>query len=170
MRPQTARMRQLRRLAQVVDGQHAPPHGVLQRQKTGTRKMRIIGLDGSGDASERDRSVGFVLQGLRLDTAEHGGSALLIFIGVRFLPDQIFIASPAVRHQRGQIALGAGGEEQRPLVSKPLGHPGFEAIDGRVVSVHVIAHLGGGHRGAHGRRRPSHGVAAEIDDGAVGDD
>ena len=125
--------------------------------------MRVIGLDRPGDAIERNRSVGFVVQRLRLNAAENRRAALLIFVGVRFLPDQVLIAPAAMRHQGGQIALSSRGEKQRALESEPLGHAALQPIHRRIVAIHIVAHVGRRHGCAHGRRRARHGVAAKID-------
>jgi hypothetical protein len=120
-------------------------------------------LDGADDAPERDRSIWLVLQRLRLDTAQDCRAALLIFVRVRFLSHQVFVASATMRHQSGQVALGSGGEEQGALESEPFGHACLQAIDGRIVAIYIVAHLGGRHGRAHRGRRPGHGVATQVD-------
>ena len=81
---------------------------------------------------------------------------------MRLLADQVFIAAAAVRHQRRQIALRTGRKEQRALEAESLGRHRLQAVHGRIVAVDIIADLGRRHGGAHARRRPGHGVAAQI--------
>ncbi len=150
----------LRDLPLVSRRQHAPPDGILERQQPRRRKMDVPGFDGLGDAFERDSAVRLILQRLRLDAAENRGAAALVAVGVSFLTHEVFVAAAAMRHQGGQIALRAGGEEQRALEAEAFGHRGLQAIDGGVVAVHVVAHGRVGHGGTHARRRARDRVTA----------
>ena len=49
------------------------------------------------------------------------------------------------------VAHGAGRDKQRCLAAKDLRGAGFQAIDGGVFAVNVVAHFGCSHGGAHGR-------------------
>ena len=125
--------------------------------------MYVGGLDGAGDALDREGPIRLVLQRLRLDAAEHRGSPLLIFVGMRLLTDEVFIASAAVSHQSREVALRTGRKKKRTGKSKAFGDQGLQSIDGRVIAIHIIAHLRGRHGGTHFRRRPGHGIAAQVD-------
>ena len=83
--------------------------------------MIVIGLDCRSDAFERDSAMRLVLERLRLNAAENSSAALLVFIGVRLLPNQEFIAAAAVRHESRKIALRAGRKEQGARKSKAFG-------------------------------------------------
>ena len=125
--------------------------------------MQIVRLDRLRDALERDSAARIVLERLRLNAAEHCGAPLLIFVRVSILSHEKFIAASAVRHQGRQIALRPGREEQRARKPEALGNDRLQAIDGRIVSVHVIAHFGSGHRRSHARGGLRDRVAAQID-------
>ena len=51
-----------------------------------------------------------------------------------------------VRHRRGR-------EEERLLLAEQLGRPALKLVDRRILAQLLVADLGGGHRGAHPRRR-----------------
>ena len=160
---ESARVRERGRLAEVVERQHPSADGVLEREQPGAREVHVHGFDRRGDPREIDRAVRLVLQRLRLDAAEHRGATLLITVGVRLLADQVLVAAAAVRHQRREVALRPGREQERPLIPEALGRERLQAVHGRIVAVHVVADLGRGHRAAHRVGRPGHGVAAQID-------
>jgi len=96
---------------QVVQRQNLAMHGVFQREQATAGEVKIVWFDRSLDTRQIQRSVGFHFDRLGLDRAEHGRSAALVFVGMGLLPDDVFIATLAVRHQRQQIAHGAGRHE-----------------------------------------------------------
>ncbi len=69
--------------------------------------MKVIRLDSSHNLIEIEFATVIEGQGLRLDTAQNGTAAALIFIGVGLLAGNIFISPLAVAHQCQQITLGA---------------------------------------------------------------
>ena len=81
-------------------------------------------------------------------------AAAFVAIGVRKLTHQVFIPAFAMRHQRGQVALRAGWEEQARLLAGALGHGRLQAVDAGIVAHHVVAHRRGHHGLEHGGRRP----------------
>ena len=161
---EAARMREIGRILQILARQHPARDGVFERQQARAREMHIVGLDRMREIVDRDRAIGLVVQGLRLDAAEHRGPALLVLVGVRFLADQIFVAAPAMRHQRREIALRAARKEQRGFTPEALGHDSLQTVDGRIVAINIVTDFGRGHRGAHAGRGPGDGVAAQIDE------
>src|SRR3984957_2848756 len=163
-------MCKLGRFALVLRRQHSASNGIFQRQQSGAREMIVVRLDGARDTLERDPAVRFVLQGLRLDTAENGGAALLVFIGMRFLSNEKFIAAAAVRHQCGQVALSAGWKKQGAFEPKPFGGDRLQSIYRRIVAEHIITDFAGRHGRTHARRRPRDRIAAQVnhDFGALG--
>src|ERR1700675_2280863 len=64
---------------------------------------------------------------------------------------------------RDHVAHGARGNEQAGFFAEKLRGALFQAIDGRIFAVNVVAHFGFGHGAAHGGGRPRDGVAAKID-------
>jgi hypothetical protein len=105
--------------------------------------VRVVGLDRGFDVGQRDRAVGLLRQRLRLDAAQHGGAAAFPAVGVRHLADDVLVAALAVRHQRAQVALRAGGHEERGLLAQHRGDALLQRVDGRVVAEDVVADLGG---------------------------
>ena len=153
-------MSKLSGLLLVGQGQHSSADGILERHQAGGRKMNIVGLDGFGHSLDGYSAVRVVLQRLRLDAAQNRRSPALVAVGVCFLAHQVFVAPAAVDHQGGQIALRAAGKEQRAFEAETLCNLVLQPIDGGIVAVHIVPHLGRGHGGAHSRRRPGHRVAA----------
>ncbi len=143
--------------------QHAPAHGVFEGQQPGLREMHIVGFDGALDALDRDGAIRLVFQRLGLNAAEDCRAALLILISVGLLPDQIFLAPGAMSHERRQVALRAGGKEQRRCEAEAFRHDGLQPVDRRIVPVDVVSHLCRRHGRAHFRRGPRHGIAAHVD-------
>jgi hypothetical protein len=62
------------------------------------------------------------------------------------------------------ISHASGGHKESGFAAEDLSGIGFEAIDGRVFAVDVVADFGAGHGFAHGRSRLGDGIAAEVDD------
>src|SRR5713226_9220737 len=114
-------MRKRRGLAKILKRQDSPAHRILEREQARARKMRVVRLDRRGDALQCNAAVCVVFEGLRLNAAEHGGTALFIPISVRVLAHDEFVAPAAMRHQRREIALGPAWKEQRALEAEALG-------------------------------------------------
>ena len=151
MRAQAARVGKFRDLPQIIRLQHPAADRIFERQQPRAREMDIVGFDGIGDALNRDAAVRLILERLRLNAAEHRGTAALVLVGVGLLTHQVFVAAAAMRHQRGQIALRAAGEEQGTLESETFGDQRLQAIDGGIVAIDIVAHFRRRHGGAHSR-------------------
>jgi hypothetical protein len=86
-------------------------------------------------------------------------------VGVGHLADDVFVAAAAVRHQRAQVALRAGGHEQRGLL--PSSRRRCAACSALTVgsSPKTSSPSSGRHasRRASPRRRAGDGVAAQVD-------
>lgn len=165
MQGQAAAVAQRARLAQVVERQRPAVPGVLQRQQPAAREVRVVGLDRRLDGGQRQGAVGGLRQRLRLDRAEHRGATALVAIGVGVHADDVFVAARAVAQQGDQVGLGAAGQEQARLETEVGGQAAFQGDDGGVLAVDVVADLGVGHGGPHGRGRAGDGVAAQVDQG-----
>ena len=148
---------------EVFHRQNLALHGVFQGQQPGAGEMKIVGLDGGSHLIQVQRSVRLVVEGLRLDRAEHRRPAAFIFVGVCLLADDVFVAPFTVGHEAEQVAHGAGRHEQRGGKTETLGQPRFQPIDRRVFAVHVIAKGRAGHGVAHAGGGLGHGVTAQID-------
>src|SRR5437899_6171192 len=62
-----------------------------------------------------------------------------------------------------RVPHGPGGDEEGRLFAGDFGGAGFEAIDGGVFAIDVVADFGFEHSLAHGGRRLGDGIAAQID-------
>jgi hypothetical protein len=111
---------------------------------------------------------GRVVERLGLHAAQHRRAAALPAVAVRLLADDVLVAAPAVREHGAQVALGAGGHEQRRLEAQQRGDPLLQRVDARVGAEDVVAQWRGGHGLAHRRSRLRDGVAAQVDGGAQG--
>ena len=163
MQRQAAAVAQRTCIAQVVQRQRPAVPGVLQAQQPGAGEMRVVRLDRALHRVERQRAIGRVHKGLRLDRAQHRGTAAFVFVGVGVHADEVFVAALAVRHQRQQVGLGAAGHEQAGLEAEIVGQTPLQRVDGRILAVDVVADLGARDRLAHRRRGAGDGVAAQVD-------
>ena len=107
MRRQTAAARQGDSLAHVVLRQHASIRGVFERQKARAREMKIDRLDRRGDSCSGSVPSGAFAIGCGWIPPSTARPATFVPIGVRSLPDKVFVAAVAVGHKRSQIALRA---------------------------------------------------------------
>jgi hypothetical protein len=129
----------------------------------GAREVRVVGLDGGVDLGQVHRAVGALRQRLRLDAAQHRGAASLPAVGMGHLADDVLVAAAAVAHQPAQVALRAGGHEQRGLETEVGRDASLQRVDRGVVAEDVVAQRGGTHRVPHRRGRAGDGVAAQVD-------
>ena len=122
----------------------------------------VIGLDRRLDGVQIHRAVGLMLNGLRLDRAQHCGTTCFMSVAMRILPGDELVAAATMAHQCQQIGLRARGHEQCRILAQHRCYAEFQLFDRRIIAEHVIAHLGLCHRLAHGRRWSGHGVGAKI--------
>ena len=76
-----------------------------------------------------------------------------------------FLAMLGVQADRRLIPHGAAGQKEPGLTAEDLRGARFQAIDGGILAVDVVANLGRSHGGAHRGRWLGDGVAAQIDHG-----
>ncbi len=105
--------------------------------------------------------------GAQLAAGEGGGHGHLPIqnVGERLADD--LLAGLGVNADGDLVAHGAGGNEEGGFPAEDLGGAGFEAVDGGVFGVHIVADLGLGHGGAHGGSGLGDGVTAQVDDAGV---
>ena len=163
MQSQPAAAREVVRALQVVERQDLAALRVLQAQQACAREVRVVRLDRGRDPVQVERAVRLELERLGLDAAQHRGAAAFVLVGVRLLADDVLVAALAVRHHAQQVALGPGGHEHRRLLAQHLRRQRLQAVDGRILSVDIVADLGRSHRRAHGRRGTRDGIAAQVD-------
>jgi len=65
-----------------------------------------------------------------------------------------------MRHQRDEVGLGTAGHKQAGLEAQLVCEPFLQRIDGRVISVDIVADLRAQHGFTHSCRRLRDGVAA----------
>ena len=73
------------------------------------------------------------------------------------------LAMMGVQLDRNLVAHGSAGNKQRRLAAEDLGRDRFQAIDGRVVTVHIVTNFGLKHGAAHLRRGLGNRVATQVD-------
>jgi hypothetical protein len=100
---------------------------------------------------------------LRLHAAEHRRAAAFPAVAVLHLAHDVFVAALAMAEDGAQVALRAGGHEQRRLKAQQGGDFVLQCVDARVVGKHVVAQRRRQHGRAHGGGGLRHGVAAQVD-------
>ena len=73
------------------------------------------------------------------------------------------LARLRVKPNADLVAHRSGGDKERSLAAKDLRGAPFQQIDGRVLAVDIVTHLGRGHRRAHLSRGPCHCVRTQVD-------
>ena len=91
----------------------------------------------------------------------HHGHLPIEDVGAGFADD--LLAVVGVEADGDLVAHGAGGNEEGGFAGEDLGGAGFEAVDGGVFAVDVVADFRGGHGRAHGGSGPGDGVATQVD-------
>ena len=122
--------------------------------------MEVVGLDGMGDLVEVQRTVGLVPQRLGLGASQYSRPAAFIFVGVSVLSDNVLIAPLAVRQYANKVALRTAGCEDGRFFTQHLSRQRFQAVDGRVFAVDVVANFRFAHRISHRRGGFGYGVAS----------
>ena len=162
MRLQTMLAGQRPGLNHIRRRQHLAANAVFKRQQTRARKVRIIGLDGGGDAGQRQAAIGIMVQRLRLNTAQHRRTTGLPLVAVRFLTDDVLVAALAMAHERDQVALRAAGAKKPGFKSHARGQCVLQQVDAGVIAKHVVAQRRCQHGFAHARGGLGHGIAAQV--------
>ena len=101
-------------------------------------------------SASSQRAVGLVVQRLRLHAAEHRRAAAFPAVAMRQLADDVFVAALAMAQDGAQVALRAGGHEQRGLEAQQSRDFFLQRVDARVVAEHIITQRRCQHRRAHG--------------------
>ena len=157
-------LRRLRRVLQLIEREHAAARtvvGVLDREDARRREMHLVGRDRG--AHVRAVEAAAAPERLHLHAPESGGRTGLVEQDVRVFPGEQHVAGLRQRAQRRLIPHGSGGDEERRGLAEQLGGARLQPIDARVFAVDVVADLGARHRLAHRRRRPGHGIAAQVE-------
>ena len=127
--------------------------------------MRVVATDGPLDVGQVQRTVRLTRQGMRMNAAQSRRTALLVQEDVVHAADDQLVAAAAVGQDADQVAHGATGYEDGRFLAQDLGRHRFQAVDGRILAVDVVAQRGAGHRLSHGGSRHGHRVGPHVDDG-----
>ena len=158
----------LRRLAHRLDGLERPDRaaalvrGLLHHREPRARRIAVHGADRIGEL------LGRIDPGLAVESADHGAGERRR--AAAFGGDDVggavadhLVAGAAMDQQRDLVAHGAGREEDGGLLAQQGRDARLKRVDRGVFAALLVADLGLGHGVAHGRRRPRHRVAPEID-------
>ena len=130
------------------------------------RRLRIVinaWADDSFDFLPRENAV--VGAGdARHATGDGGHGSEFVEIDVAALFANDFVAVMRPDFDGDEIPHAAGGDEKRGFFAENVGSAFFEAVDGRIFEIDVIADFGFGHGAAHRGCRSCDGVAAKVDD------
>ena len=137
----------------VLDPHQPRPHHVLV---VGANQFPQL-LDGHHAVSAFD--------GARRNAGQLGKGPLLVVVDVTLDIANQLVPRLAVQPHGDLVGHGPRGHEDRRFLAQQLGATRLETLDRRVDVNHVIAHLGGRHRGPHPRRGLGHRVAAQVDGG-----
>src|SRR5438552_2537546 len=149
-----ARERPYRAAAEIARLLHphepAPRKVAIRRPHRGLHRRRVVLA-----ARPVDRA--------HVDAGQRAGPARLEVDRVRGGVRDDLLAGPRVHAQRDLVAHGAGRQKHRGVLAEQLGHHLAEQVDGRVLQLLLVAHLGLAHEAAHVGGGPRDGVAVEVD-------
>ena len=118
MAGQLVRFGESRHLCHVVEAEHLTTGGIFNHQQTGAGKMRIVRFDCGLNVGSEQTTVWLVGQWLWLDRPQHRHATGFPFIGVPVLPDDGFVTTLTMAHQRDQIGHGTTRCKQRCVKTK----------------------------------------------------
>ena len=108
--------------------------GWMRRRTASQERMPVIGLDGADHAAGKPGHHGeLVVQHVRARIADH------------------FLPVLGEELDRDGVPHGAGGDEQRGLFADDLGGALFQAVDGGVFAIDIVADFGLEHGAPHRR-------------------
>ena len=136
---------------------------VLEADEAGGGDVDVAGPHAVADlGGGEEPALGGDGQGLH--PAEDGGAPAFVVEDVRIPVEDDLLAVTRLGEDGNQVALGAGGDEERRLFAREARRQLLETTDGRVFLPDVVADLGARHGLAHRRRRQRQRVGAEIHD------
>ena len=152
-------------LAHCAHGVHRSARhivGLFDGHCPGGRAIRGHRADVSDDLVGGEQSP-FRLDGADHAAAEpgHHGEFVIEQVGARIADD--FLPVLGEQLDGDGVPHGAGGNEQGGRFAGDFGGTLFEAVDGGIFAIHVVADLGFEHGAPHGRRGLGNGIAAQID-------
>ncbi len=100
--------------------------------------------------------------GAELDAGQCRRRPHFVVADVGGLDTQQLLAGAGEAADPQLIAHAAGGHEHRRLFAGDGGRFFFERVDGGILAIDVVAHLGFRHRLVHRRGGAGHGVGAEV--------
>ena len=138
--------------------------GVLDRHQPRARRVAAVGIAQGGlhllagehavgafDRPDHDAGIGGRAAGLGVDD-------------VRGPIGDHLVAQAAMDADGGLVGHGAARQEQRVLLAQKLADPLAQPVDGGILHLLLVAHLGVGHGLSHAGRGLGLGVAVKIDE------
>jgi len=134
---------------------------ILEADEAGDGDVDVAGPHVIADlGGGEEASLGGDRQGLH--PAEDGGARAFVVEDVRIPVEDDLLAVTRLGEHANQVALCAGGDEERGLFAREARRQLLETTDGRVFLPNVVAHVGARHGFAHRRCRQRQCVGAEI--------
>ena len=107
-------------------------------------------------------------QGAQHDAGQRSRTTGLVVHRVAGLVQNDLVPGAGMGTISDLVAHGARGQKQRRFLAEQIRDHRAEFAHGRVFVELLIAHLGVGHRLAHGTRRPGLGIAQQVDSRPLG--
>ena len=152
-------------LAHCAHGVHRSARhimGLLDRHRPGGRAIRRHRAEISNDLADGEQSP------FRLDGADHAAAEpghhrefVIEQVGARIA--NYLLPMLGEQLDGDCVPHRAGGNEQGGRLAGDFGGTLFEAVDGGIFAIHVVADFGFEHGAPHGRRGLGNGIAAQID-------
>ena len=136
--------------------------GILEAHESRASVVIVFRMNSIHELLDLQHSM-IAFDRLRGDAEELGVCALLVAkdVAVRFA--EKIVTGLAVDAHAELVTHRARRNEERGFFAEHCGDLFFELSHGGVVAKNVVAHVGGGHGGAHRGRGTRDGVAAEVD-------
>ena len=148
----------------VVERKHAPATSivrVLHADEACPGEVMVSGADRGTDLVGAEQPL--VADQCELDTRKSGRRSRLVQVAVARGPGDDRVSRLGVAPDRHLVRHRAGRHEQRRLLAQSLRGEILQAVDGRILVVDVVSHLGTRYRLAHPGGGSSYGVAAKVD-------
>jgi hypothetical protein len=136
---------------------------VLETHEGADRKVDVCGPDRFAHLLGRQEAA-FGFHRPHLDSPDERRAPDLVVVDVGVQVEDDLLTRLGLGEHRDEVSLRARRHVESGLLACPLGGQGLQALDGRILSPHIVADLGSAHRLAHLGRRGSEGVGAEVDD------
>jgi hypothetical protein len=124
---------------------------VFQGDQACDRIVGVIGTDRRLDVLQQQRSIRLVGELARVHPSQGRNPSSLKQEGMRFVPQDCFVAAGAMRQNGSKIAHCARGDEKPGLFTQHVRRNFLQAVHRWVFAINIVAYISLGHRLAHGR-------------------